>query len=101
MITPQILAVASDVNGLTFGPSSNIYNLYSLFTEYEDAGANWSGGVFTVPYTAQYSFNVAANGRVNTLNGEDFGTYPVRIVVYVNDVYTYQYELLQSSYCFI
>lgn len=94
------LAVASDVNGLTFGPSSNIYNLYSLFTEYEDAGANWSGGVFTVPYTAQYSFNVAANGRVNTLNGEDFGTYPVRIVVYVNDVYTYQYELLQSSYLF-
>jgi hypothetical protein len=94
------LAVASDVNGLTFGPSSNIYNLYSLFTEYEDAGANWSGGVFTVPYTAQYSFNVAANGRVNTLNGEDFGTYPVRVVVYVNDVYTYQYELLQSSYLF-
>lgn len=94
------LALASDVNGLTFGPSSNIYNLYSLFTEYEDAGLNWSGGVFTVPYSAQYSFNIAANGRVNTLNGQDFGSYPVRIVVYVNDVYTYQYELLQSGYLF-
>jgi len=94
------LALASDVNGLTFGPSSNIYNLYTQFTEYEDAGANWSSGVFTVPYSAQYSFNIAANGRVNTLNGQDFGTYPVRIVVYVNDVYTYQYELLQSSYLF-
>ena len=94
------LALASDINGLTFGPSNNIYNLYSVLTEYEDAGSNWSGGVFTVPYTAQYSFNIAANGRVNTLNGEDFGSYPVRILVYVNDVYTFQYELFQSSYLF-
>lgn len=94
------LAYASDVNGITFAGASNIYNFYSSFTEYEDAGLNWSGGVFTVPYSAQYSFRIAANGRVNTLNGEDFGTYPVRIVVFVNDVYTYQYELLQTSYLF-
>jgi hypothetical protein len=94
------LAIASDVNGLTFAPSNNIYNLYSALTEYEDAGSNWSGGVFTVPYSAQYSFNIAANGRVNTLDGEDFGNYPVKILVYVNDVFTYEYELLQTSYLF-
>jgi hypothetical protein len=94
------LALASNVNGLTFAPSNNIYNLYSALTEYEDAGLNWSAGVFTVPYTAQYSFNIAANGRVNTLNGEDFGNYPVKILVYVNDVFTYEYELLQTSYLF-
>jgi len=94
------LALASDINGLTFAPSNNIYNLYSSFTEYEDAGNNWSSGVFTVPYTAQYSFRLAANGRVNTLNGQDFGNYPVRILVYVNDVFTYEYELFQTSYLF-
>ncbi len=94
------LALASDVNGLTFAPSNNIYNLYTQFTEYEDAGPNWSGGVFTVPYTAQYTFRLAANGRVNTLNGQDFGNYPVRILVYVNDVFTYEYELFQTSYLF-
>jgi hypothetical protein len=94
------LAIASDVNGLTFAPSNNIYNLYSALTEYEDAGSNWSGGIFTVPYTAQYTFRLAANGRVNTLNGQDFGNYPVRIMVYVNDVFTYEYELLQTSYLF-
>jgi len=94
------LALASNVNGLTFAPSNNIYNLYSSFTEYEDAGNNWSAGVFTAPYSAQYSFNIAANGRVNTLNGEDFGNYPVKILVYVNDVFTYEYELLQTSYLF-
>jgi hypothetical protein len=94
------LAVAANVNGLTFAPSNNIYNLYSALTEYEDAGLNWSAGVFTVPYTAQYSFNIAANGRVNTLNGEDFGNYPVKILVYVNDVFAYEYELLQTSYLF-
>ena len=94
------LAIASDVNGLTFAPSNNIYNLYSALTEYEDTGSNWSGGVFTVPYSAQYSFNIAANGRVNTLDGEDFGNYPVKILVYVNDVFTYEYELLQTSYLF-
>jgi len=94
------LALASDINGLTFAPSNNIYNLYSSFTEYEDAGNNWSSGVFTVPYTAQYSFRLAANGRVNTLNGQDFGNYPVRIMVYVNDVFTYEYEILQTSYLF-
>ena len=94
------LAVASDVNGLTFGPSNNIYNLYSALTEYEDAGTNWSGGIFTVPYTAQYSFRITAHGVVNTLNGEDFGNYPLRVLVYVDDVYTYDYELLQTSYLF-
>jgi hypothetical protein len=94
------LALASDVNGLTFAPSNNIYNLYSALTEYEDAGSNWSGGVFTVPYTAQYSFRITAHGVVNTLNGEDFGNYPLRVLVYVDDVYTYDYELLQTSYLF-
>lgn len=94
------LALASDVNGLTFAPSNNVYNLYSALTEYEDAGANWSGGVFTVPYSAQYSFRLVAHGRVNTLNGQDFGNYPVRILVYVDDVYTYDYEILQTSYLF-
>jgi hypothetical protein len=94
------LALASDVNGLTFAASNNIYNLYSALTEYEDAGANWSGGVFTVPYTAQYSFRITAHGVVNTLNGEDFGLYPLRVLVYVDDVYTYDYELFQTSYLF-
>jgi len=94
------LALASDVNGLTFAPSNSIYNLYSSLTEYEDAGANWTGGVFTVPYSAQYSFRLAVHGVVNTLNGQDFGNYPLRVMVYVDDVFTYEYELLQSSYLF-
>ena len=94
------LALASDVNGLTFGPSNNIYNLYSALTEYEDAGSNWVGGVFTAPYSAQYSFRLAAHGIVNTLNGQDFGNYPLRVMVYVDDVFTYEYELLQTSYLF-
>lgn len=94
------LALASNVNGLTFAPSNNVYNLYSALTEYEDAGNNWSGGVFTVPYSAQYSFHIAIHGRVNTLNGQDFSNYPLRVLVYVDDVYTYQYELLQTSYQF-
>lgn len=94
------LALASDVNGLTFAPSNNIYNLYSALTEYEDAGANWSSGIFTVPYSAQYSFRITAHGIVNTLNGQDFGNYPLRVLVYVDDVFTYEYELLQTSYLF-
>ena len=94
------LALASDVNGLTFAPSNSIYNLYSSLTEYEDAGANWTSGVFTVPYSAQYSFRLAVHGVVNTLNGQDFGNYPLRILVYVDDVVTYEYELLQTSYLF-
>jgi hypothetical protein len=94
------LALASDVNGITFAPSNNVYNLYSAFTEYEDAGSNWSGGIFTVPYSAQYTFRITAHGVVNTLNGQDFGNYPLRLLVYVDDVYTYDYELLQTSYLF-
>ena len=94
------LAVPSNVNGLTFAPANNIYNLYSALTEYEDAGSNWSSGIFTVPYSAQYSFRITAHGRVNTLNGEDFGNYPLRVLVYVDNVFTYDYELLQTSYLF-
>ncbi len=96
----SLLALASDVTSLTFTPGSNIYNLYGAFTEYTDVGNNWSGGVFTVPYSAQYSFRIAINGVVTTLDGQDFGTYPLRVIVYVDDSYVYSYELSQSGYIF-
>jgi hypothetical protein len=95
------LALANNIYGLSFGFSSNLYNLYSDFTEYQDTGNNWSSGIFTVPFNGNYTFNIAINGRVNTLDGYDYqGLYYTRIVVYVNDIYTYSYELNQGGYIF-
>ena len=60
------LALASNVTGQTFGPGDVQYNLSSALTEYQDAGNDWSSGIFTAPFSGQFSFKVWASGIITS-----------------------------------
>lgn len=60
------LALASNVTGQTFGPGDVQYNLSSALTEYNDPNADWSSGIFTAPFSGQFSFKVWASGQITS-----------------------------------
>ena len=62
------VGLAANVNNVPSTASNNTISLYTYFTEYEDQGNNWSGGIYTVPYSAQYTFRVWINGQATRNN---------------------------------
>jgi hypothetical protein len=62
------LGLATNITGLTFDASSNDYNLYAQFTEYEDAANDWSGGIYTAPFTGSFTFRLWLNGSATRNN---------------------------------
>jgi len=63
------LHTTSDITGITSSNASwATVNLYSYLTEVEDAGSNWSGGVFTAPFGSNFTFNLQLLGSSNLLN---------------------------------
>jgi len=71
----------------TFTPTNNIKNLYLPLTEYEDAGNDWSGGIYTAPFSGQFTFRIWANGTA-TSSGSNYVTDLIlSYFYYVNDVF--------------
>jgi len=62
------VGLASNVNNITATASNNTISLYTNYTEYEDQGNNWSSGIYTVPYSAEYTFRVWINGQATRNN---------------------------------
>jgi hypothetical protein len=60
------LALASNVTGQTFGPGDVQYNLSAALTEYNDPNNNWASGIFTAPFSGQFSFNIWVSGTITT-----------------------------------
>ena len=60
------LALASNVTGQTFGPGDVQYNLSAALTEYNDPNNDWSSGIFTAPFSGQFSFKVWASGTITS-----------------------------------
>ena len=60
------LALASNVTGQTFGPGDVQYNLSAALTEYNDPNGDWSSGIFTAPFSGQFSFKVWASGTITS-----------------------------------
>jgi hypothetical protein len=58
------LALASNVVGETFGPGDYQYNLSAAVTEYNDPNNDWSSGIFTAPFSGQFSFKVWVSGQI-------------------------------------
>jgi hypothetical protein len=58
------LALASNVTGQTFGPGDVQYNLSAALTEYNDPNNDWSSGIFTAPFSGQFTFKVWASGTI-------------------------------------
>jgi hypothetical protein len=76
------LAFSSNINGevVTFGSYS--YPFYTHLTEYQDSGANWSGGVFTAPFSGQFTFKLWFNAVIIDTNGSSFN---LRYEFFVNN----------------
>jgi len=86
------LALASNVNDIPFTPSNNIYNLYTNYAEYVDEGNDWSGGIYTAPFSGDFTFKIWASGNAYT---PDFPSAVVNdvstfLLIYVNDVWIEQ-----------
>jgi hypothetical protein len=62
------VALSTDVTGIIASATSGTYNLYNDFIEYEDADNNWSSGVFTAPFTGQFTFRVWMHGEATRDN---------------------------------
>ena len=60
------LALSSNVTGQTFGPGDVQYNLSANLTEYNDPNNDWSSGIFTAPFSGQFSFKVWSSGIITS-----------------------------------
>jgi hypothetical protein len=76
------LAFASNVNGesVTYGTYS--YPFYTHLSEYEDAGNNWASGIFTAPFSGQFTFKLWFNATIIDSNGY---LYSLRYDFFIND----------------
>jgi hypothetical protein len=86
------LALSSNVNDIPFTPSNNIYNLYTNYSEYVDEGNDWSSGIYTAPFSGDFTFKIWASGNAYT---PDFPSAVVNdvstfLLIYVNDVWIEQ-----------
>jgi hypothetical protein len=82
------VGLATNISGLTFNASDTMYDLYSKFVEYEDAGSNWSGGVFTAPFSGNFNFRVWAHGQLTASNlNSDISDVLASFVIYINDIF--------------
>ena len=80
------LAYATDQT-FSFTPTNNIKNFYAPLSEYEDAGNDWSGGIYTAPFNGQFTFRIWANGTA-TSSGSNYVTDLIlSYFYYVNDVF--------------
>ena len=63
------VGLASNVNNVSFAPNDYEYELYTQFTEYEDAGNDWLSGVYTAPFTGTFTFKCWMNGQATAVSG--------------------------------
>ena len=76
------LAFASDLTGesVTYGTYS--YPFYTHLSEYQDAGNNWASGIFTAPFSGQFTFKLWFNATIIDSNGY---LYSLRYDFFIND----------------
>ena len=82
----------------SFTLTNNIRNTYTAYTEYQDSGNNWSGGIFTAPFVGNYTFNIWANGTGHNPDDDVITGIFGHIYLYVNDIFVQQHEFSNSDY---
>jgi len=79
----------------SFTLTNNIKNFYVPLTEYEDVGNDWASGIFTAPFSGQFTFRIWANGT-GYAESVITGVYGY-IYLFVNDIFVQQSEFLNSD----
>lgn len=80
------LALASNINNITLTTTSSEYDIYTQFTEYEDASNSWSGGIFTAPQTGDFTFRFWLHGSATRNNtNTDLTSTTLVVLYYIND----------------
>jgi hypothetical protein len=70
------VGLATTITNVPFTPygSGSLFDLYTNFTEYEDAGNDWSSGIYTAPFTGTFTFKCWMNGQARPLGAVGVGT---------------------------
>ena len=79
------LALSTDVTGIVLTATDATYNLYNDFTEYEDAGNDWSSGVYTAPISGTFTFRVWMHGEANPNNANTSVNITNLFIFLIND----------------
>lgn len=82
------LGLALNLNNIAFANNDQYYDLYSQFTEYEDAGSDWVSGVYTAPFTGDFTFRLWMNGQATSTGGTNIGNVLFGFHPKVNDVFS-------------
>jgi hypothetical protein len=91
------VGLASNVNNILFEPNDYLYNLYTQFTEYEDAGNDWSSGVYTAPFTGQFTFRSWVHGQATPTGAVGVGQIQFGYVITINDGLLQQFDTISQG----
>lgn len=88
------VGLASNVNNVPFTPigSGSLYDLYTDFTEYEDAGNDWASGVYTAPFTGQFTFKCWMNGQATPSGAVGVSQVQLGFWTFINNNQTLFYD---------
>ena len=92
------LALSSNLNNIAFANNNQFYNIYPSFTEYEDAGNDWSGGIYTAPFTGDFTFKLWMNGQATSTGGTNISVVLFGFTAKINDVFYTQQDTIIYSY---
>jgi len=81
------LALSTNLNNIAFANNNKFYNIYSSFTEYEDAGSDWSSGIYTAPFTGDFTFKLWMNGQASSTGGTNISVVLFGFTAKINDVF--------------
>ena len=82
----SLLVATSNISTNFNSGTTSFFPLYLDYVEFEDAGSNWSGGIFTAPFSTQYTFQIWANGTY-TINAGN-GQFSFLVHLFVNNEYS-------------
>jgi hypothetical protein len=81
------LALSTNLNNIAFANNNKFYNIYPSFTEYEDAGNDWSSGIYTAPFTGDFTFKLWMSGQATSTGGTNISVVLYGFTAKINDVF--------------
>lgn len=81
------VALSTNLNNIAFANNNQYYNIYPSFTEYEDAGGDWTSGIYTAPFTGDFTFKLWMHGQATSTGGTNISVVLFGFIAKINDVF--------------